>query len=294
VEEPLLVALIPKRIVLTRYLLSLFAAVLGLCVNCKADSLTVFRQYNGQPYGGCCLEFVTDPGSSSGLQLLDPYHVADGGFSPAAGLGISVPALPAGAVVTSATFSLIALSGTLEAGNGETSIVGTTLIEPLPDTVESLDASGYPSGPCIPPGCAPTIATVAVAYQYAFGAECVLQAPYPAGCFTTPDADLLALGISPATLADGFDVQGLAALYTEGASISSVLYPGFNSETEFGLSITGPPFSESVTVNYTIPEPFTLLLLIPGLLALAAFRQKKATAHSLHCPPGPGLAVEAP
>ena len=285
-EEPLLVALIPKRIVLTRYLLSLFAAVLGLGVNCKADSLTVYEQLDEARYGGNGLEFKTDPGSSSGLQVIDPYNAAeDFTFTVRS---ISVPALPTGAVVTSATFSLTALTGTIQVENGQTSIVGTTVLQPTDNGVESLDASGNPSGPCIPPGCAPTIATVAVAYQYALDSNCVLQAPWPAGCFTTPDADLLSLGISPAILADGFTIGDDAedGLYARGVSIVSVFYPGFNSETGFGISGVGPQISESVTVNYTlpttVPEPSTPLLLIPSLLALAVFRLKRTTAHSLH------------
>ena len=66
-KESLLVALIPKRIAPTRYLVSLFAAVLGLCLNCRADSLTVYQPFNDAVGGGNGLEFVTDPGSSSGL-----------------------------------------------------------------------------------------------------------------------------------------------------------------------------------------------------------------------------------
>jgi hypothetical protein len=107
-------------------------------------------------------------------------------------------------------------------------------------------------------------------------------------CFTTPTTgnfDLLSLGISPTYFADGFEIgtnDTIDALWGRGASIGTVLYPGFNSATTYHFNGVGPQLFESVTVNYTqpsrVPEPATLMLLIPGLLTLAALKLKDATA----------------
>jgi hypothetical protein len=267
-----LVALVLKRIA---PLLALFAAVLGLCVNCRADSLSVYQQLNDAIYGGCCVEFETDPGSSSGLTLRDTSYATVDFYTLYR--RIDVPALPVGAVVTSATFSIVALSGTPDG----TGVSGTSQANLGFDSVESLDPSG---GPCIPPSCAPTIATVSVAYQYNFGSNCLGFIE----CFTSTPAtgsfDLLSLGISPTYFADGFEIgtnDTIDSLWGRGASIGTVLYPGFNSATIYYFNGVGPQFSESVTVNYTlpstVPEPSAPMLLIPGLLALAALKLKKAT-----------------
>jgi hypothetical protein len=271
-----LVALILKRIA---PLFSLLGVVLGLSVNCRADSVSVYSQLNDAIYGGCCVEFKTDPGSSSGLRLLDPSN-ATVDFTTL-DRSIHVPALPSGAVVTSATYSLVALSGTPD-GNG--GISGTSQANLDFVSANSLDPYGVPSGPCTPPSCAPTIATVSVAYQYYFGSTCVAFIE----CFTTPATgsfDLLSLGISPSYFADGFNLgtnDTFDSLWGRGAGIGTVLYAGFNSATTYHFNGIGPQLSESVTVDYTlpttVPEPSILLLLIPGLLALAALKVKRATA----------------
>jgi hypothetical protein len=111
-KESLQVALILKRI--APCLPSLFAAVLGLCVNCRADSLSVYKLFDFVQYGGHLLEFKAYARSGSGLTLLDPSYSAYDFI--VLGRNINVPALPAGAVVTSATLSLAALSGSLDVG----------------------------------------------------------------------------------------------------------------------------------------------------------------------------------
>jgi hypothetical protein len=270
-KESLLVALILKRIAPTRFLLSLFAVVLGLCVNCKADSISVDAQFDFAQYAGHEISFRTDPGSSSGLTL---FHTCpDACDFITLGRSINVPALPAGAVVTSATFSLVALSGSLAVGNGGGAVVsGTSQAQLNFLSVESLE----PFGPCIPPGCAPTIATVSVAYQDYLGINCLRLDE----CFTAPGTgsfDLLSLGISPTVFADGFSIFAPEGdfLWGRGASIDTVLYPGFNSQTDYSFSGIGPQLAESVVLNFsTVPEPATLMLLIPGILALVAFRLK--------------------
>jgi hypothetical protein len=70
-------------------------------------------------------------------------------------------------------------------------------------------------------------------------------------CFTAPATrafDLLSLGSSPTYFADGFsiDTPQLDFLWGRGASIDSVLYPGFNSETGYGFRGIGPHVDESV------------------------------------------------
>jgi hypothetical protein len=272
-KESLLVSSILKRI--APCLLALFAAVLGLCVNCRADSLSVYQQFDFAQYGGHDISFRTDPGSSSGLTL---FHTCpDACDFIMLGRSINVPALPVGSVVTSATFSLVALSGSLAVGNGGAVISGTSQAQLNFLSVESLDDFG----PCLPPSCAPTIATVSVAYTDFLGSNCLrLDSP----CFATPTTgsfNLLSLGISPTDFADGFSIFApqFDTLAAHGASIDTVLYPGFNSQTDYSFRGIGPQVLESVILNYTrVPEPATLMLLIPGLMALAALRLKKATA----------------
>jgi len=172
------------------------------------------------------LRFRTDPGSSSGLRLLDTCPDACDFIT--LGRSINVPALPVGAVVTSATFSLVALSGSLDVANGGAVISGTSQAALGFLSAESLDPNGTPSGPCTPPGCAPTIATVSVAYKDYLGSNCLGLAP----CFTAPATgsfDLLSLGISPTYFADGFSIDApqFDFLWGKGASIDTVLYPGF-------------------------------------------------------------------
>jgi len=283
VKESLLVVLKLKRIAQTRFFLALFAAVLGLCVNCKADSLSVYAQFNDAQYSSHTLVLRTDPGSSSGLVIAAVPAADDYTFLRQ----ISVPAIPTGAVVTSATFSLTAGAGSslvvpgVVAGRIEAQLgfIGALSLDPpYPYDV--------PSSPCTPPDCAPTIATVSVDYGLGLGPNCV---DFGLACFTAPvtgSFDLLSLGISPSYFADGFNVENdgpadylfCCANY----SIDEVLYPGFNSETHYSISGIGPQLSESVVVDYalptTVPEPSTLPLLVPGLLALAVFRLKRATA----------------
>jgi hypothetical protein len=140
VKESLLVALVLKRIA---PLLSLLAVVLGLSVNCRADSLSVYSQLNDAIYGGCCVEFKTDPGSSSGLTLIDTSYATVDFYTLYR--SINVPALPPDAVVTSATFSLVALSGTPD-GNG--GISGTSQANLDFVSVKGLDPYGVPSSLC--------------------------------------------------------------------------------------------------------------------------------------------------
>ena len=207
-------------------------------------------------------------------RLSDPLHTATDVFN---GFyrNINVPALPAGAVVTSATFSLVALSGSLVAP-GE--IKGTSQVPLGYISAESLE----PPGPCTFPGCAPTLATtVTIAYQLGLGPNCLTPSSFT--CFTAPATgsfDLLSLGFSPTYFADGFSIgDSVDLLIGRGLDGYTVAYSGFNSETDYAFSGVGPELAESVVLNYTtVPEPATLLLLIPGLLALVGFRLKKATA----------------
>jgi hypothetical protein len=120
---------------------------------------------------------------------------------------------------------------------------------------------------------------VSVAYRYILGRNCLDFT----NCFTTPatgNFDLLSLGISPTYFADGFSIGPYDtpdALWGSGASIDTVLYSGFNSETDFNFSGIGPQLFESVALNYTVPEPISLVLILPGLAALLFLQ--KINAH---------------
>src|SRR5882762_5912279 len=94
-----------KRIAPTRFLLSLFAAVLSLCVHCRADTIGVIQKFD-IPVPAPGIMRITS--NSSGITVeLPPGDVGTWLRD------IRVPALPTHAVVTSATFSLIALTGTI-------------------------------------------------------------------------------------------------------------------------------------------------------------------------------------
>jgi hypothetical protein len=264
-----------KRIAPTRFLLSLFAAVLGLCVNCRADTIGVIQQFD-IPVPAPGIMRITS--NSSGITVeLPPGDVGTWLRD------IRVPALPTHAVVTSATFSLIALTGTLIAPGD---ITGRSQAQLTFLGANSIGPDGGPDGPCTPPSCAPTIANVSVAYAVGLGPNCA-DFFY---CFTAPvigSFDLLSLGIPPSDLTRGFTIgeSGAPSDVTSccsNASVDEVLYPGFNSISDYGFTAAGPEIQESVVLNYTtVPEPATMLLLIPGLLALAAFRLKKARPQEI-------------
>jgi hypothetical protein len=270
-KESLLVALILKRIVPTRFLLSLFAAVLGLCVNCRADTIGVTQDFDVSVLSGKII--LTSNSSGVTVALAFPSDV--GTFLR----DITVPALPTGAVVTSATFSIVPLTGIETAPGG---FSGRTQPQLNFLSAGSIGPDGSPDYPCTPPSCAPTIANVSVAWEVGLGLNCA-DFFY---CFTAPvtgSFDLLSLGIPPSDLSRGFIIgesgSGPSDLTVccSSPSIDEVLYPGFNSVTLYSFGGVGLELQESVVVDYTIvPEPATLLLLIPGLLVLVGFKRRKA------------------
>jgi hypothetical protein len=271
-QVSLQVALILKRIAPMRCF-SLFAVVLGLgcCQNVRADSLTVAKQFDERRYGGNGLEFQADP--MGNLVILDPQHVASGDFDLSY-RSIDVPALPTGAVVTSATFSLIPLSGSLSIRNGVAYITGASIVQPYSVSATSLD----PYGPCLPPSCAPTIATtISVAYQYEMGDNCLGFLT----CFTTSasgTSDLLSLGVSADYFANGFELgtnDTPDGLFPRGATFDQVFYPGFNSQTVVNFHGVGPQLLEEVNVGYVVtPEPSAWMLVLGAALLTLVIKWK--------------------
>jgi hypothetical protein len=278
-----LVALILKRIAApTRYLLSLFAAVLGLCVNCNADSLVVIQNFN---VGNADAPIIIRS-DSSGITVAMVFP-ADVGTNDRE---LSVPALPAGAEVTSATFSIINFTGTETAPGG---YQGRTQTQLEYEGALAIGPDGLGDGPCLPPSCAPTIANVSVGWRVGLADNCVDfndARNLGTNCFKAPvtgSFNLLSLGKPSSYLADGFLV-GTTGLFEDvylccdNPTLDQILYPGLNSITEYGSSGPALEIQEEVLVDYTlpttVPEPATPLLLIPGLLALAALRLKKGAA----------------
>jgi hypothetical protein len=87
-KESLLVALISKRIALTRYLLLLFAAVLGLCVNCKADSIETI----GIPGGSLVVAMYSGFGQTQwDSRYLLPEHIDRNGLWKATEVVFDMP-----------------------------------------------------------------------------------------------------------------------------------------------------------------------------------------------------------
>jgi hypothetical protein len=202
---------------------------------------------------------------------------------------LSVPALPAGAEVTSATFSIINFTGTETTPGG---YQGRTQTQLNFVGANSLGPDGSPDGPCLPPSCAPTIANVSVGWRVGLADNCVDfndARNLGTNCFKAPATgsfNLLSLGKPSSYLADGFLVgtTGFVDGYIccDNPTLDQILYPGLNSITEYGSSGPALEIQEEVLVDYTlpttVPEPSTPMLLIPSLLALAALKRKRATA----------------
>jgi hypothetical protein len=273
-----------KRIAPTRYLLSLFVAVLGLCVNCRADSLVVAQNFNV----GNADAPILIRSDSSGITVAMVFP-ADIGTDER---DLFVPALPAGAEVTSATFSIINFTGT-ETAPGQ--YQGQTQTQLNFVGANSIGPDGGADGSCLPPSCAPAIANVSVGWGVSLADNCADFHDAPnlgVNCFKAPitgSFNLLSLGEPSSYLADGFLVgsTGLIDLFEccFNPTLDQILYAGLNSITEYGSSGPALEIQESVVVNYTlpttVPEPATPLLLIPGLLALTALKLKKPLLNTI-------------
>jgi hypothetical protein len=250
VEVPVLL----KRIAPTRYLLSLFVAVLGLCVNCRADSLVVAQNFNV----GNADAPILIRSDSSGITVAMVFP-ADIGTDER---DLFVPALPAGAEVTSATFSIINFTGT-ETAPGQ--YQGQTQTQLNFVGANSIGPDGGADGSCLPPSCAPAIANVSVGWGVSLADNCADFHDAPnlgVNCFKAPitgSFNLLSLGEPSSYLADGFLVgsTGLIDLFEccFNPTLDQILYAGLNSITEYGSSGPALEIQESVVVNYTLPTP---------------------------------------
>ena len=189
---------------------------------------------------------------------------------------LSMPALPQGAEVTGATFSLFTVSG-------EGTVVSPGLI--LGVSPARLDLIGVNNlldgGPCLPPSCAPTLLNISMDYDYGLAPQCL---GWTDVCFQNPTGglgtvDLLAMGLAPSYFANGFtvgtfdepfDIFGCCHGFTD-----QILYPGFNSETDYYFHDIGPSFEEEISVTYvTTPEPSTWLYGLSAIGTLLVIKRK--------------------
>jgi hypothetical protein len=265
-----LVALIPKRIAPMRCLFLLFAAVLSLgsCVNCRADQISVLEQFNRNYFGGHTIRVQSD---SNGISVTLPEWDFDTDYR-----SIAVPALPQGARVTGATFSLFP-------DDGISRITSPGVMEgSVPANLNFINVYGLGFGPCDPGTCAPTLLNMSMHYTYGFADQCVSWTDV---CFQSApvngNTDLLSLGLSPSYFADGFTIQtagepadilGCCHSFT----VDQILFPGFNSITDYAFHGIGPLFAEEVNVSYTLatPEPSTWLYALAAVLVLVAVKWK--------------------
>jgi hypothetical protein len=77
-------------------------------------------------------------------------------------------------------------------------------------------------------------------------------------------------GFTVGTFDEPFDIFGCCHGFTD-----QILYPGFNSETDYYFHDIGPSFEEEISVTYvTTPEPSTWLYGLSAIGILLVIKRK--------------------